>query len=118
METIMRGELAGSATILNADALQNLEVAAGSIELDQPYIVDGFDELRRAAIHDRDFLTVDLDQGVVDAKAAQCGKQVLDGRHGGSVAIAKHGTQPSASHVPLIGSDLGALCVAVGEKEA
>ena len=77
-----------------------------------------FDELRRAAVHDRDFLAVDLDQGVVDAKAAQRGKQVLDGRHRGAVAVAKHGTQRYASHVPLIGSDLGALGVAVGEKEA
>jgi hypothetical protein len=36
---------------------------------------------RRAAVHDRRFGAVDLDDGVVDAKAAQRRHDVLDGRH-------------------------------------
>ena len=54
----------------------------------------------------------------VDAKAAKSGERMLDRRHGRAIAITKHGTQRHAGYVPLIGSDLGAFAVAVGEKEA
>src|SRR6476620_4508231 len=108
METVVRDELAGSPGILDAHALQYLQIAAGSIELDQPNLVDGLGELRGTAIHDRHFGAVDLDQGIVDAKAAESGEQMLDRRHGGAIAITQYGTQRHAGHVPLIGSDLSA----------
>src|SRR6476619_7630864 len=118
METVVRGELAGSPGILDAHALQYIPIAARSIELDQPDLVDGLDELRGTAIHDRHFGAVDLDQGIVDAEAAKSGEQMLDRRHGRAITITKHGTQRHAGYVPLIGSDLSAFAVAVGEKEA
>ena len=70
------------------------------------------------AVHDRDFGAVDFDQRIVDAKAAKRSKQMLDRRHGGAVAVAKHRAQRYAGHVPLIGTDLGAFGIAVGEKKA
>ena len=51
-------------------------------------------------------------------KTAQRGKQMLDRRDRGAVAVAKHGTQRYAGHRALIGSDLSALGVAVGKEEA
>ena len=118
VEAVMGRELAKGAPILDADGLQDLEEAAGAIELDQADLVDRLDEARSAAIHDRNFGAVDLDQGVVDAKAAQSREQVLDGRHRGAIAVTKHGAQRHARHPPLVCSDLGAFGIAVGEKEA
>jgi hypothetical protein len=42
-------------------------------------LIDGSDESRRAAVHDRNFRTVDLDRSVVDAHAAQRSKHMFGG---------------------------------------
>ena len=102
------------AGILDGDGLQDFEVAAGSLKLDQADLVDGFDETDGAAIHDRDFVAVDFDQGVVDAETAKGGEEMLDGRDRGAVAVAKDGTKRDARHRPLVGRDLGAVTIAVG----
>ena len=43
---------------------------------------------------------------------------MFDRRHGGAVAVAEHGAQGHASHRALVGNDLGAFGMTVGEKEA
>jgi hypothetical protein len=117
-EAIMGTKLTIGAAVLHTYALQNFQVAAGSVEFDQPYLVDGFDEAGGAAIHDRNLGAVDLDEDVIDAKAAESRKKVLHRRHGRAIAITEDGTQRDTHHTPLVGGDLGALGVAVGEKKA
>ena len=117
METVMRGELAIGAGVFHRDPLQHFEEAARSIELGKADLVDRLDEARGAAVHDRHFGAVDLDQGVVDAETAQRREQMLDRRDRGAVAVAKHGAERHAGHRPLVGGDLGAIGMTVGEKE-
>ncbi len=118
MEAVMGGQLAKGAAVLHADLFQDFEEAARAIELGQADLVDGLDEAGGAAVHDRHFRAVNLDQRVVDAKTAQSREQVLDGRNRGAIAVTKHGAQRHARHPPLVCSDLGAVGIAVGEKEA
>ena len=40
-------------------------------------LIDGRDERSGAAVHDRDFGAIDLDDGVIDAHAAQRGQNML-----------------------------------------
>ena len=62
----------------DANGLQNLQVAAARVLGDDADLVDGVDERSRAAVEDRHFGPVDLDQNVVDAEARKSGHQVLD----------------------------------------
>ena len=118
MEAVIGGQLAEGAGILDANRLQHLEEAARRLELGQADLVDRLDEARSAAVHDRHFGAVDLDQGVVDAKTAQRGQQMLDRGDRGAIAVAEHGAQRYARHRALVGRDLGAVGIAVGKEEA
>src|SRR5215470_17521398 len=118
METVMRSEFTISSGVLYHHLLQHFEIAPRCIEFGKPDLVDRLDETRGAAIHDRNFRAVDLDQSVVNAEAAQRGKEMLNRRNRGAIAIAKNGAESDAGHRPLIGRDLGAFGVAIAEKEA
>ena len=51
----------------------------GDVELLHAGVLNQVDPGRRAAVHDRHFGVVELDEHVVDAQAAQRREQVLDG---------------------------------------
>ena len=74
----MRKKLAPAIAFLDADRLQNLDEPARRGELAEAGLVDQLDEGRGAAVHDRHFLAVDLDDAVIDRKAAQGGQEMLD----------------------------------------
>ena len=61
----------------NPDGLEYLDEAARCIEPLQTNLIDGRDKGRGAAIHNRRFGTVNLDHGVVDAKAGKGRQHVL-----------------------------------------
>ncbi len=117
-EAVIRRKLAIGAAVLDTHALQNFEIAAGSVELNQADFVDGLNKTDGTAVHDGNFGAVDLDEGVVYAETAEGCEQVLDRRHGGAIAVAEHGTERYARDVALIGRDLGAFGIAVGDEEA
>src|SRR5215471_2473516 len=50
----------------NPYRLEHLDVAPRLLERLEPDLIDGGDERRRAAVHDRSFRPVDLDHGIVD----------------------------------------------------
>ncbi len=54
-------------------------------------LIDGGDEGRRAAVHDRNFGAVDFDGGVVDAHAAQGSEHMLGGGNQRTFAVAENG---------------------------
>ncbi len=56
-------------------------------------LIDGGDEGRRAAVHDRNFGSVDFDDGVVDAHAAQGGEHMFGGGNQRAFAVAEHGSK-------------------------
>ena len=89
----MRGQLAPAVAVVDADGLQNLDEFARLRQLADADLVDGLDEGRRAAVHDRHFAGVDLDVAVVDAEAAQRGQQMLDGADRDAAFVAEHGAQ-------------------------
>ncbi len=61
-------------------------------------LLDRGDEGSGAAIHDRNFRTVDLDHGVVDAHAAQGREYMLGGGNDRTVAVAQHGCEFGGDH--------------------
>ena len=65
---------------------------------DNTGLVDGRDKGRGAAVHDRHFRTVDLDDGVVDPHATQCGKHVLGGGNQRTFAVAQDGCELGRDH--------------------
>jgi hypothetical protein len=54
-------------------------------------LIDGGDEGRSAAVHDRNFRTIDFDDGVVDAHATQCSKHMFGGGDQRTIAVAENG---------------------------
>jgi hypothetical protein len=61
------------------DRPEHLEVPARRRERLDARLLNQVDERRGAAVHDRHFRRVQLDAGVVDAKADERGKQMFDG---------------------------------------
>ena len=58
---------------------EHLQVAPRRLERPDPGFLNQVDERRRAAVHDRHFRRVELDDDVVDAETDERGQQVLDG---------------------------------------
>ena len=58
---------------------------------DDAGLIDRGDEGRGAAVHDRNFRTIDFDGGVIDAHAAQRSEHMFGGRDQRAVAVAEHG---------------------------
>jgi len=73
------------------DRLQNFNETGGSGLLDDARTVNRRDECRGAAVHDRNFRTIDFDGGVVHAHAAQGGEHMLGGGHHGAGLVAQNG---------------------------
>ena len=71
--------------------LQHLDEAARRGLGDNAGLIDRGDESGGAAVHDRNFRTVDFDGGVIDAHAAQGGEHMFGGRNQRTVAVAQHG---------------------------
>ena len=53
-------------------------------------LIDRCDERRGAAIHDRNFGTVDFDDDVIETKTVNRGEHMLGRRYGRTVAVAEH----------------------------
>ena len=65
---------------------RTLRIAAGRLERPHTGLLNQVDERRRAAVHDRHFGGIQLDDDVVDPEADQCGEQMLDRIHPHGVA--------------------------------
>ena len=65
---VVRHEFGVRLTDIDAHRLDDLEVADAGGEVRDAGMIDGVDESAGAAIHDRDFRSVDLDVGIVDLK--------------------------------------------------
>ena len=61
-------------------------------------LIDRGDEGSGAAVHDRNFRTIDLDRGVVDAHAAQSREHMLGGGDQRTFAVAQHGCEFGGDH--------------------
>ena len=83
-----------------------------------PALIDCRDERFGAAVHDRNFGTVDLDDDIVDAEPVQRGKHMFGGRDSRAGLIAEHGGEFGRRHRPVIGNQLAvALAVRSGAQE-
>ncbi len=70
--------------------------------------IDGFDECVGAAVHDRRFDAVELDEGIVHPKPAQGRHDVFDGRHDRTRGVAQNGREIGCAHRARAGADLAA----------
>ena len=66
--------------------------------VDDAGLIDGGDEGRRAAVHDRNFGAVDFDDGVVDAHAAQGSEHMLGGGNQRAFTVAQNGRKIGGDH--------------------
>ncbi len=89
----MRPQFAKAVADHNLHRLQHLNEAAGGRLGDNAGLIDGGDEGRRAAVHDRNFGTVDFDDGVIDAHAAQGSEHMLGGGDQRAFAVAENGSK-------------------------
>jgi hypothetical protein len=87
----IRPQLAVTTVLADANGFEHLDAAPRRLLGGQPDLVDRRDERRGAAVHDRHLGAVDLDDRIVDAKAAQSGQHVFGGRYCGAVMVAQHG---------------------------
>ena len=83
--------------------LEHLDVAPTRRHRRNTGLIDRIDEGRSAAVHDRNFGTVDLDNGVVDPKPEQRGKHVFGGGYGRTVSIAEHRGEFGRCHRSEVG---------------
>jgi hypothetical protein len=82
LESIRRIERDALVALLNLDVPQDLDCLARHAELFHARVLDHVDPGRRAAVHDRHFAVVELDEHVVDAHGPKRREQVLDGLDG------------------------------------
>ncbi len=90
---LVREEFGERLALHDAHGLEHLEVTASGFDRHDADVVDGIDEGSRAAVHDRDFGTIDLDEDVVDTEAQERGHQVLDRRDGAALAVTDDGAE-------------------------
>ena len=113
-EAVLVGpQFAEGAVLRDAHRLDDFDVAARQRARGQAGLIDRIDEGRGAAVHDRHFRPVDLDDDVVDVEAAQRGQQMLGGRAQRAGGIAQHGREFGGGDGAHVGADL-ALDRAVG----
>ena len=84
-------ELAEGIADHDGDRLQDLQETADRGLGHDSGLINRGDEGSRAAVHDRNFGTVDFDGGVVHTHTAQGGKNVLSGGNQRAFAVAQHG---------------------------
>ena len=114
----MRPQFAVAAVDVDPHRLENLDAAARRRRRGNTGAIDGLDEWRGAAVHDRNFRTVDLDEHVVDAERIQRGEHVFGGRHGRAILIAEHGCEFGRGDGAEIGGKLAIfLTVNSGSQE-
>src|SRR5262249_43324960 len=77
--TPVRTQLAKRFPDSSPNGFEHADVATRLVERLDSDLVDGRDERRRTAIHDRHFRPVNLNDRVIHAKPAQCGKHMLGG---------------------------------------
>src|SRR5690606_33183455 len=78
MKPGMRRQLAPGRAFLDTNRLEHFDVLARLRQLTDAGLIDRFHERRRAAVHDRHFLAVDLDVAVVDRQSTERCEQMLD----------------------------------------
>ena len=102
----MRPQFAEAAVGTDPHRLQHLDVAAAGRGRDDAGAVDGRNESGSAAVHDRDFGTVDLDDRVVDAEAVERRQHVFGGGNRRAGFIAEHGGELGGRDRTEIGGKL------------
>ena len=76
----------------------------GAGKRDDAGLIDGLDERRRAAVHDRDFRAVNLDNRVIDAEPVQCRQDMFGGGDRRAVLVAEHGGEFGCRDRTIIGA--------------
>ena len=111
-------QLAVAAVLADPHGLEHLDIAAGRRQRCNADLINGRDEGRRAAIHDRDFGPVDLDNRVVDAEPAQGRQDVLGCGYGRTARVTQHGGKFGSDHRAIIGAQLAiGLAIGAGAQE-
>jgi hypothetical protein len=108
----MRPQFAKAFAFADADGLEDLDVTALLGQHGDADLVDRIDEGRGAAVHDRHFGAVDLDDRIVDAAAGKRRQQVFGGGNRGPVMIAKDGGEFGRGHGAVMGLELAVRLIA------
>ena len=97
------------------------DVASRRVERIKADLVDGGDERRRAAVHDRRFRAIDLDHRIIDTEAGKGGKDVLGGGDERAGGVAQNGGKLGRGnrvHVRHDGAVLAAFDARSNERHA
>jgi len=118
MEAAVRCDFTEAGTVLNANRLEDLEEFTRLGQFHQAGVVDSFDEVRRAAVHNRHFLAVDFYVAVIDGKPAERGQKMFDGADGIAFIIADNGAQRQVFDVMDTRLDIRDDAAAFGYEKA
>src|SRR3984885_14066631 len=117
----MRPQFAKAAIGIGAYRLEHLDVAPANGCRHNAGLVDGGNESRGAAVHERNFRPVDLDDRVVDTEAIERRHDVFGGGDGRTGLVAEPGSEPGGGDRTEIGHKLAirlALAAATHEDDA
>ena len=98
----------GGFAIADRDRLEDLDRSPRLILGERAGTLDQMQKRRRAAIHDRHFWAIELDNRIVDAAAGERRHQMLDRADADAFAIRQHCRQRGFDRVLPAGADLGA----------
>ncbi len=102
---------------VDANRLDDADIAALDVERLDAGLVDGFDEGGGAAVEDRHFVAVDLDDEIVDAEAEQRGHDMLDRADMMAGGIAKRGAEVGGADFGDQRADFARLAAGVDMME-
>ena len=92
--------------VLVRDRLLDDEIVAGGVLLNDASLMDGFDKELGAAVHDRGFFNVDVDEHIIDAHATQRCQNMFNGINL-HATLAERRTTSSIDNIVDIGFDDG-----------
>ena len=87
------------------DRLEHLDVAPWRQQRDHAGLLDCGNERLGAAVHNRNFWTIDFDQGVIDAKCGKGGENMFGRRAQRASVISQHRREFRCSYGAHIGRD-------------
>ena len=87
--------------------LHDLDRAARLVLSDGSRLFDQMQKRRGAAVHDRDFRPIELDDGIIDGGPGECRHQVLDRVDAHAFAVRQDGRERGSDCVLPVSADLG-----------
>src|SRR6478736_6654992 len=103
---LVGSQFAISAVPVDRNRLDHFDIAPRQCARCKAGLIDRANERYGAAIHDRHFRAIDLDNDIVDVEAAQGCQQMFGGRAKRALSVTEHRSEFSCRYGAHVGADL------------